>query len=251
MPLPARTSSMKRDYARHYRELYERHWWWRAREALLLEELERRKPPAGWGAILDVGCGDALFFDQLECFGEVWGVESDAELVTEGNRYRSRVHVGPFDVTYAPGRKFGLILMLDVLEHLPDPEGALRHAASLLRPDGWLLATVPAFRVLWTAHDDFNSHRDRYTVSSFRSLAAQSGLAVDLARYLFHWLFPAKLAVRAVEAALPGRAKPERVPSPWINQLLYRASVMEWRVLRGVHLPFGSSVIGWCRLASA
>lgn len=238
---------MKREYAQHYRELYERHWWWRAREVLLLEELERRCPPGGWGRILDVGCGDALFFDRLERFGQVWGVEPAGELVTETNRHRSRVHVGPFDATYTPGLRFRLILMLDVLEHMPDPAGALHHAASLLEPSGWLLATVPAFRVLWTAHDDYNSHRDRYTVQSFRALAASGGFETDAARYLFHWLFPAKLVVRAVEAIAPWRAAPEQVPRDWVNRLLERVSLLESRLVGWARLPFGTSVIAWCR----
>ena len=38
--------------------------------------------------------------------------------------------------------------MLDVLEHLAEPEAALRHALSLLEPGGIVLATVPAFMSL-------------------------------------------------------------------------------------------------------
>jgi 2-polyprenyl-3-methyl-5-hydroxy-6-metoxy-1,4-benzoquinol methylase len=35
--------------------------------------------------------------------------------------------------------------MLDVLEHLEDAVGGLRHALELLEPDGIFVATVPAF----------------------------------------------------------------------------------------------------------
>lgn len=237
---------MKQEYARQYRELYERHWWWRAREALLVYELRRRQPPTGWHSILDVGCGDGLLFDRLAAFGEVFGVEPDSDLVSPGP-HRKHITVAPFDAAYQPARCFRLILMLDVLEHMPDPAGALRHAACLLEPGGWLLATVPAFHVLWTAHDDFNAHLERYTISSFCRLAARGGFDVVSARYLFHWLFPAKLAVRAVERIRAQPPKPAAVPPNWLNIALRRLTLAEARLLGWARLPFGSSVLAWCR----
>ncbi|HYT94425.1 MAG TPA: class I SAM-dependent methyltransferase, partial [Gemmataceae bacterium] len=78
---------MNPEYAAAYRNLYERHWWWRAREAMLVREIEVHQPVGGWGKVLDVGCGDGLFFDELARFGEVWGVESDESLVPAHSRH--------------------------------------------------------------------------------------------------------------------------------------------------------------------
>jgi hypothetical protein len=36
---------MDPEYAHRYRELHERHWWWRAREAAVLDRLRRLRPP--------------------------------------------------------------------------------------------------------------------------------------------------------------------------------------------------------------
>src|SRR5688572_18724787 len=119
---------MKSEYARAYGELYRRHWWWRAREAMLLRELRRRSPGNGRGRILDVGCGDGLCFDELQALGEVWGVEAAASLVASDGPYQTRIHVGRFDRSFEPAAPFGLILMLDVLEHLSDPVEALCQA---------------------------------------------------------------------------------------------------------------------------
>ncbi len=160
---------MRSDYGEAYREIYERHWWWRAREAIILDVTGRRLVVRGSQQILDVGCGDGLFFDQLLKFGEVQGVESTAELVDPNGQHRSRIHVGPFDESFEPGERFSLILMLDVLEHMEDPVAALRKAWSLLVPGGTLLITVPAFMLLWTQHDVLNHHLVRYTKSSIRT----------------------------------------------------------------------------------
>src|SRR2546426_10425650 len=82
-----------------------RHWWWRARERLILDVLRRLRPGAGWSAILDVGCGDGLLFERFAEFGPVEGVEPDASLVASDGPYRDRIHVVPFDRSFRPGRR--------------------------------------------------------------------------------------------------------------------------------------------------
>src|SRR6266545_1573241 len=111
---------MDPEYALHYRRLYECHWWWRAREDFILAALERLRPGVG-GAILDVGCGDGLFFEKLSRLGLVEGIEMDPTGVTPGGRWASRIHIQPFDESFQPGRQYALVLMLDVLEHFADP----------------------------------------------------------------------------------------------------------------------------------
>ena len=41
------------------------------------------------------------------------------------------------------GRKFDKVLLLDVIEHVPDSEGLVRDCASLLKPGGQLIVSVP------------------------------------------------------------------------------------------------------------
>ena len=231
-------------YGERYRLLYERHWWWRAREHLIMTELRRRKPPGGWASALDVGCGDGLFFEALRgVAAEVEGVEPAADLVTDQGRRWGRIHVTPFDESFVPGRRYSLVLMLDVLEHLPDAPRALAQALSLLEPNGLFVATVPAFRALWTGHDDINHHLTRYTRTTFRGLAREAGLRIDSERYFFQWTCPVKLGVRCVEAMLGGEAKPASVPAPWINEPLHALSRVEAALFRRLPMPFGSSLL--------
>jgi stage V sporulation protein SpoVS len=133
--------------------------------------------------------------------------------------------------------------MLDVLEHLPDPVAALAHVKSLLEPDGVLLATVPAFKLLWTRHDDLNHHFTRYTEGSFRSVASAAGLRVKTARYFFHWLAAAKIATRLKEALLPGKPDVPAVPAAPVNGALYALSRAEERLVGAARIPFGSSLL--------
>jgi SAM-dependent methyltransferase len=232
------------DYGRYYRRLYETHWWWRARETAILAELRRLRPSGGWGRMLDIGCGDGLFFDRLLELGlSVEGIEPAADLVSDDPARRGRIYVAPFDASFRPAAPYDLIVMLDVLEHLDRPTEALRHALSILAPGGVLLATVPAFRALWTHHDDINHHVTRYTKSSFRAMAAPAGLRIDRLEYFFHWTFPVKLAQRAVEVVHKPSASRPGLPPAVVNRALYWASRAERAVLGPLRLPFGSSLM--------
>jgi SAM-dependent methyltransferase len=237
---------MDSDYGARYRELFQRHWWWRARERVILDALRAHQPAAGWGNVLDVGCGDGLFFDELAMLPGVRlveGVEPAEALVSPDGPHRARIHAAPFDATFDPKRRYSLIVMLDVLEHLPDPAASLRHAVALLEPGGVFLATVPAFLALWTRHDDLNHHFTRFDKASFRALAASAGLRVDQSRYFFHWTAAAKIATRVKEALIPGAPASPAVPPAPMNHALYALSRLEERLLGAVPLPFGSSLL--------
>jgi len=234
-------------YGSHYAELYRRHWWWRTREAAILAELRRLRPPppSGWRRILDVGCGDGLFFDRLSAFGEVEGVEPDASLLSPAGPWRRAIHVVPFDEGFRPGHRFDAILMLDVLEHMERPAAALRHALSLLAPNGVVVITVPAFQWLWTRFDELNRHIQRYDRRSFRRLVddAGGGLRILRERYLFQWLVAAKLAVRGWEALRPGAPAPPSIPPAPINGVLAAVSRWELALARRVSFPVGSTLM--------
>jgi SAM-dependent methyltransferase len=228
-------------YAAAYPDLYRRHWWWRVRERILLDKIREllgdRVPLA---RILDVGCGAGLFFDALEPFGHIEGIESDPIAIEQSGRWRSRIHSGDME-TFAPDRAFDLILALDVVEHVSNPEVMLSKAARFLARDGRMLITTPAFDWLWTSHDRLNHHVKRYTAAEVRSLVRDAGLQPIETRYLFQSLVVPKLLVRAKEAIYPSGASVPRVPPPVVNRALQAWSRSE-NAIAG-WLPFGSSIM--------
>jgi trans-aconitate methyltransferase len=183
----------------------------------------------------------------LISYGVVEGVEPSATAISDNGPHRSQIHTCPFDETFQPGKEFNLILMLDVLEHLPDPAATLRRALALLAPAGMLLVTVPAFKVLWTNHDLLNQHITRYTRRTFRAVARQAGLDIQAERYFFQWLFPLKLATRVLERVLSLQPRIPRIPSGPINTPLYLLSLLEQNSWGVLPWPFGSSLMVWGR----
>jgi 2-polyprenyl-3-methyl-5-hydroxy-6-metoxy-1,4-benzoquinol methylase len=234
------------EYARQYRDLYIRHWWWRAREQAILQVIRRRLGSNSGLRILDVGCGDGLFFSRLAEFGDVDGVEPDEALVNPQGPFYDRIRITPFDKDFRSSTSYSLILMLDVLEHMNNPAESLCHAHSLLTPTGALLLTVPAFQILWTNHDTINHHLVRYRRSTLRPLLRQAGFAILDERYWYQWTCPVKLAIRMLESIFHCPPSIARVPPNWINRSLYWISRAEQETLGLLRMPFGSTLMVYC-----
>jgi 2-polyprenyl-3-methyl-5-hydroxy-6-metoxy-1,4-benzoquinol methylase len=240
--LPQRKEfAVNQDYGSEYAELYARHWWWRAREAILLDRIRRLDlPPAA--DILDVGCGDAVFFPALSRFGRVRGIEIDRSLIRPDNPYRDQIHHALLGDAEYTGWQFDLITALDVIEHIEDDATAIEHLVAMLRPGGYLVLTVPAFMLLWDAHDERNHHFRRYRKAPLRKLLEPHGTLREL-RYLFHGLFFMKAGFRLANGASGGQLKQHAIPPRPINWAMQSLCLAEQRLLGWMQIPFGTSVL--------
>lgn len=99
---------------------------------------------------LDVGCSGGnfgkLLKDTRKC--QVHGIEPDSSSVEEAKNKIDSVYHGIFDKKFIEKvpQKFDCIFFNDVLEHLSDPEDALRLASVILRPRGYIVASIPNIR---------------------------------------------------------------------------------------------------------
>ena len=228
-----------------YRQLYESHWWFRMRERWIMQYLRRTQPPDGWSPILDVGCGDALFFDSLSEFGEVEGVETSREIVDAANPHFHKIYIGPFE-SFRPEKQYPLVLLLDVLEHIPEPLQALRRCRALLKTGGTLLVTVPAFKLLWTNHDLINHHITRYRKATLFPLLLQAGFVIEDSAYWFHWTFPVRLIERFIETLFRLKPAYPTIPGPSINRALSLLCSIEHSALGLLRIPFGTTLFVKC-----
>jgi 2-polyprenyl-3-methyl-5-hydroxy-6-metoxy-1,4-benzoquinol methylase len=228
-------------YASAYPALYAHHWWWRVREEILLGRIRRLLGSRDDARILDVGCGSGLFFDVLQPFGHVEGLETDEDAVTRAGRWQRQITNGRLDSSFTPSLPFDLVLLLDVLEHVEEPEAVLRRALEILRPGGAVLVTVPAFQWLWTTHDDLNHHKRRYTARDLRVSLEQSGFVAIDTRYLFQSIVVPKLLTRMYERVSGASPRVPRVPARAVNSACrawyrFEHAAFGW-------LPFGGSIL--------
>ena len=234
---------MDAGYGAKYADLYRRHWWWRAREEFLRRILEGTVGAGGVGEVLDFGCGDGLAFPVLERYGTTWGIEPEEDLLDARGPWRERITTEPLSAGETDQGRYGLIVALDVLEHIAEPAPVVRELARRLRPGGWFVATVPAFQTLWTAHDDLNHHVRRYRTAELEALAREGGLEVVDSRYFFAWLAVPKWILARAERLLKPVPAPPEVPWAPINAMALGLSRVEQALLGGSHPPFGSSLL--------
>lgn len=115
------------------------------RELDLLKSLGARS-----GRLLELGCAYGYFLDVAKEVYQVSGLELCQDAVVSCNsRGHYDVHRG--EVSRDTLSRFAtadVIVMLDVIEHLPDPVGSLEAAAEKLKPGGLLLMTTGDFSSL-------------------------------------------------------------------------------------------------------
>ena len=219
------------------------HWWFVARRKIIAELVNRSLGHNRTARILEVGAGTGSNLKLLSQFGRVDAIEPDDKARAYASE-RSKVAVRGGYLPDVPldDAAYDLIVMLDVLEHIPDDKAALTALRPKLAPRGGLLITVPAVPWLWSDHDVLHHHQRRYTPRTLRRAVEETGYRV---RYMTHFntaLFPAIAAVRALNKLRGAQGADDKMPAEFVNTLLEKIFASERLVLRYGSLPFGVSI---------
>ena len=198
------------------------HWWFVGRRRILTALIERWRPKAGALRMLEVGCGTGSNIAMLQQFGTVDAIEPDDHArAFAANRTGIAIMGGYLpDVPLEDGH-YDLIVLLDVLEHIPDDEGALRALNTKLAPGGRLMLTVPAMPSLWSGHDVAHHHQRRYTAATLEAVVRAAGFR-PVHRTAFNTLLlPAIVGVRWLNRLLGREGGDEdRIPPKPVNAML-------------------------------
>lgn len=193
-----------------------------------------RRPP---GRLLDVGCGRG---ELAAWFGRrgwiVAGVEPSAEAGAQAAAAGVETHHGTLDdAPWAPAT-FDAITFNHSLEHISDPEAALRRARELLAPGGLLIVSVPNFgcwqrRVFGSRwfHLDLPRHLQHFDRGSLTAMVRRAGLEPTGARTSSSM---AGLA-GSLQYALSGRASLSEVALFRLMHLTYPVVALSDVILQG------------------
>jgi len=244
-----------------------RHPWEVARAHFYTRLVAKRLPPAP--TVLDVGAGDGYLAGRL-----AEALPARARVVCHDPNYTD-AELAKFSAESpalrfsreAPGERFDLVLLLDVLEHVASPEPFLASLVERnLKPEGWLLVSVPAWAELFIRHDVMMGHHLRYRPRQLLEIVERAGLRTAEHGGVFLTLLLPRALQKLYELRRGVRSRPgdPYVPSPgdeyyagtWsagpaataaVTAILsVDAAVSAWSALRGVRLP-GLSTWAMCR----
>jgi len=225
------------------------HFWFRSRNRLIIEEMQRHFPTCG--AYLEIGCGTgyvlsgiAAAFPAAYCVGtEIYstGLLHAAERLPKAELLQADARRLPY------ADHFDVIGAFDVIEHIEEDVDVLAGMHRALKPGGGLLVTVPQHQWLWSRQDEAACHVRRYSADELRRKVTVAGFSILEMRSFVSLLLPAMYLSRL--AHRHGRAEEhdtfaEMRIHPLVNGIFAGAMSVERILMKlGMNFPAGGSLL--------
>jgi SAM-dependent methyltransferase len=236
----------------------EKSFWFKHRNAVIVEVLRRFPPP---GLFFDIGGGNGFVASAIESAGWPTVVVEPGMAGAQNARSRGVRHVvcASTDTAGFPPSSFPAVGLFDVLEHIEDHLTFLHSLRRLMQRGGRIYITVPAFNGLWSAEDVSAGHFRRYTTTTLRDVLAAAGFEIEYQSYFFSLLPPLVFLLRTIPSRLgvthrESRAAMEREHtggSETMSRMLLRALTLEQRWIGASRkVPVGTSCVAVARLST-
>lgn len=239
---------MKKIMYDYFYQIEDKHWWFQARKDIVMELIKKYYKPGANPRVLDIGCGTGMMLKYLSKYGKTWGIDKDLKAIEYAQKKapKAKIILGSLPEKLPKG-KFDLVTLLDVIEHVDKDQEALWTIANILKPQGVLVITVPAYHFLWTGHDDINLHKRRYAIGELKTKINNAGFKIRKISYYNNFLFlpiaTAKLIKRFLKPNKSTSHFSANVPPYFFNQSLKIIFSFEKYFLPYLNFPFGISLI--------
>lgn len=238
-------------YYKRLFQLEKRSFWFRYRNMVILDALEKHM--SGGGSYLEIGCGTGYVMSEIHQTHQNVAM-SGADIFVEGIAYaQSRVPESEFylmDVCNIPfDAEFDVIGAFDVFEHIEDDEKALSEIYRALKPNGVMILTVPQHPWIWSIQDERACHKRRYTRKELRLKAMRIGFSIDLIHSFISLLFPfmglSRVCSRSISRWRNGYDELSGLNLPvFLDRFFMKICMLERHLAnRGVHFPWGGSLL--------
>lgn len=213
--------------------------WLEEKTLLLTSLLEGKK-------IIEVGCGSGLLLQYLPKDLDLTGADFSQGNLDKAKEKNPHVNFFKADLNdknswIKYSNSFDSVLCSEVVEHIKDDKTAMEILFSLLKPNGILVLTVPAFNLLFSEFDKKEGHFRRYSKKQISKLVEEAGFSIEESRYwnvmgFLGWLF----FIRILNMNLKKSS----------NSLF--ASIMGkfLKIERRIKFPFGQTIIIKARKSS-
>ena len=221
------------------------HFWFQGRLAHIRYVLDRFLHSKE-NTIYDLGCGTGYNLREWTDYAEnVIGVDQHAQKNSATFSSEPNIEFLDGDVTdlQFDNESSDVVIALDVLEHVND-HAMLKEVYRVLKSDGIFVASVPAYKFLWSDRDVQAGHMRRYTPKLLTRTVEQHGFKIDYTNHFLFTLFPLILISRIVSRLLRISTKGEEQVSSVMNSIFtvilrFENTLVKW----GWKLPIGSTII--------
>jgi SAM-dependent methyltransferase len=230
------------------------YWWHLGRLRIIQGYVQRVKNDKKELSILNIGCGTGGTIDMLENFGKTDNVDisDDAIKFMKKHGYKRITKVDSVKLPFK-AKTYDMVGAFDVLEHIDEHIDALKEWKRVIKDDGAIIITVPAYQWLWSDHDVSLHHKRRYTKKGLAKAAREAGLKPEKRSYAIVFSLPLVTGFRVLNKVLGRKADSETsyvdVPD-WVNSLFSKLLYGEAKLHKAISFPAGTSVIAVLRKAS-
>jgi SAM-dependent methyltransferase len=224
-----------------YKETF--YWWHRVRRHNLYRLLGTEREPRS--RLLEIGCGTgANLRDRSSRWSSTVGIDLELRALTYC-RDLAAVQADALAALPFADTTFDAVVLLDVLEHLADPDSLVREMNRVLRPGGAVVIMVPAGPELWSYWDEMHGHQRRFTKVTLASVFGE-GWRPEALEYSFSWMYPVVWGFRRfMQRRRRPPAHSDFIEIPRVlNALQVVLGRMEGRVQRYFSVPFGTTLCG-------
>ncbi len=233
-----------------YKKVYELekdNWWFKGKRKIIFTFLDGYYKNKKNLKILDVGCGSGILLENLEKYGETYGIDSSKEAINlckkRGLKNIKLTSAGklPFKNNY-----FDLITAIDLLYHkkIKNDLKVIKEMKRILKPKGRLVITDSAMMCLWSPHDKVVHARTRYSKKGMQLKLKKAGMKIEKLSYFNTFLFPIIFTVRKFNSLMNIKQKMDiKKMNKLANTLLYLILKTESYLLKNMNFPWGVSIL--------
>ena len=104
--------------------------------------------PKKYNKVLEIGCGEGVFLQQLNQMSEKWGIEPSKEAADKAVKIADKILIGSYNdcLSQLPDEYFDLIICNDVIEHMVDYDFFFSSIKQKMSDNGCLIGSIPNVR---------------------------------------------------------------------------------------------------------
>ena len=219
-----------------------KHWWFKARREILNKQIIKYSTKKTM-SILDFGSGSGTNIYMLSKYGEVDVYEKDNKTSNFLKKKFNRNGIKIIKKCFSK-KKYDLILAADVIEHIKNDKQIVKSLNKILKKNGLIVITVPAYQFLFSKKDKALKHFRRYNIANLKKLFSSNFKTLKISYYNSLLFIP--IAIAIIFFKLINRQfinEVEKKPNNILNYIFYSLFKLEKFILKYFNFPFGISII--------